>query len=267
MNTQPNTPASRNEEAVPFGYIADFEWGLGDSKSGIYRIPNPERGVVVPVYLAAPRAALAAPGAAIDAREQEAGQNPRFTMQEWVAHARKHRWRFDQSAPAEGAATAAEHEGMTIAGNGASMLGALMREQRASRLGVYPDGNPNVGATEAAAPSEALSPPTVAQPVTEDELDAIESAFDYVFHFAKDPKDGHIAQNICDTLQRLERRLRGAQSCASQGCGGAVPHELLERIADRLHKAQIFFLAAELRAALSTAKSVEHGATDGGTGE
>ena len=36
-----------------------------------------------------------------------------------------------------------EHQGMTIAGDGAAMLGALMREQHASRLGVYPDGNPN----------------------------------------------------------------------------------------------------------------------------
>lgn len=37
------------------------------------------------------------------------------------------------------------HQGMTIAGDGAAMLGRLMREQRASRLGVYPDGNPNAG--------------------------------------------------------------------------------------------------------------------------
>ncbi len=36
-----------------------------------------------------------------------------------------------------------QHEGMTIAGTGAASLGALMREQFASRGVVYPDGNPN----------------------------------------------------------------------------------------------------------------------------
>ena len=41
------------------------------------------------------------------------------------------------------ALSAAPAEGMTIAGDGASALGRLMREQRQSRLGVYPDGNPN----------------------------------------------------------------------------------------------------------------------------
>lgn len=39
------------------------------------------------------------------------------------------------------------HQGMTIAGDGASMLGKLMREQHTSRGGVYPDGNPNAGST------------------------------------------------------------------------------------------------------------------------
>lgn len=48
---------------------------------------------------------------------------------------------------------AAAPQGMTIAGDGAAMLGKLMREQRASRLGVYPDGNPNASATEATAPA------------------------------------------------------------------------------------------------------------------
>lgn len=37
------------------------------------------------------------------------------------------------------------HKGMTVAGNGAQELGALMREQWANRGGVYPDGNPNAG--------------------------------------------------------------------------------------------------------------------------
>ena len=46
--------------------------------------------------------------------------------------------------------TKAAPQGMTIVGDGASMLGKLMREQRASRLGVYPDGNPNASAPEAA---------------------------------------------------------------------------------------------------------------------
>lgn len=50
---------------------------------------------------------------------------------------------------------AAQHVGMTIAGNGAAELGALMRVQRASRLGVYPDGNPN---------SAIQQPPPAAQP-------------------------------------------------------------------------------------------------------
>lgn len=38
-----------------------------------------------------------------------------------------------------------KNAGMMIAGNGAPELGALMREQRASRMvaGAYPDGNPN----------------------------------------------------------------------------------------------------------------------------
>lgn len=49
-------------------------------------------------------------------------------------------------APAQEAPdTPAQHQGMTIAGNGAAELGKLMREQRDSRMGVYPDGNPNSG--------------------------------------------------------------------------------------------------------------------------
>lgn len=51
------------------------------------------------------------------------------------------------------AAAPAAPQGMTIAGDGASMLGKLMREQRASRLGVYPDGNPNASVREATAPA------------------------------------------------------------------------------------------------------------------
>jgi hypothetical protein len=34
---------------------------------------------------------------------------------------------------------------MTIAGDGASELGKLMREQWETRGSVYPDGNPNAG--------------------------------------------------------------------------------------------------------------------------
>ena len=37
-----------------------------------------------------------------------APQNPRFTMAEWTAHARKHRWRFDIDAPEDGVATEAK---------------------------------------------------------------------------------------------------------------------------------------------------------------
>lgn len=49
-------------------------------------------------------------------------------------------------APAhEAPAAPIQHQGMTITGNGAAELGKLMREQRDSRLGVYPDGNPNSG--------------------------------------------------------------------------------------------------------------------------
>lgn len=43
------------------------------------------------------------------------------------------------------AAAAPQHQGMTIAGNGAAELGKLMREQWETRGGVYPDGNPNAG--------------------------------------------------------------------------------------------------------------------------
>ncbi|WP_212646423.1 hypothetical protein [Delftia sp. PE138] len=50
------------------------------------------------------------------------------------------------AAPAlEAPAAPIQHQGMTIAGNGAAELGKLMRDQRDSRLGVYPDGNPNSG--------------------------------------------------------------------------------------------------------------------------
>ncbi|PZQ69583.1 MAG: hypothetical protein DI563_19380 [Variovorax paradoxus] len=56
-------------------------------------------------------------------------------------------------AQSEVATAPAAPQGMTIAGDGASMLGKLMREQRASRLGVYPDGNPNASVREATAPA------------------------------------------------------------------------------------------------------------------
>ena len=54
-----------------------------------------------------------------------------------------------QQPVAQQGAVEAAHEGMTVKGDGAAMLGKLMREQRSSRLGVYPDGNPNAGTTGA----------------------------------------------------------------------------------------------------------------------
>ena len=56
-------------------------------------------------------------------------------------------------------ATKAVHVGMTVAGNGAAMLGALMREQHDSRRGVYPDGNPNSNVVPVAAPVAPTKPP------------------------------------------------------------------------------------------------------------
>lgn len=43
------------------------------------------------------------------------------------------------------AAPQAQHQGMTVAGDGAADLGKLMRKQWEMRGGVYPDGNPNSG--------------------------------------------------------------------------------------------------------------------------
>lgn len=48
-------------------------------------------------------------------------------------------------APAAQAVDPPQHQGMTIAGNGASELGQLMRKQWEARGGLYPDGNPNAG--------------------------------------------------------------------------------------------------------------------------
>jgi hypothetical protein len=47
--------------------------------------------------------------------------------------------------------------------------------------------------------------------LVDDEIEDIESAFDYVFNMARDPKDGHIAQALADRLQVLTNRLRGSQ--------------------------------------------------------
>ena len=41
--------------------------------------------------------------------EQTHSQNPKFTMDEWAAHARKHQWRFDEE-PVTGVATLAQPE-------------------------------------------------------------------------------------------------------------------------------------------------------------
>lgn len=49
------------------------------------------------------------------------------------------------AAPAAQAVEPPQHQGMTIAGNGASELGQLMRKQWEARGGLYPDGNPNAG--------------------------------------------------------------------------------------------------------------------------
>ena len=41
--------------------------------------------------------------------EQTHSQNPKFTMDEWAAHARKHQWRFDEE-PVTGVTTLAQQE-------------------------------------------------------------------------------------------------------------------------------------------------------------
>lgn len=50
-----------------------------------------------------------------------------------------------EAAPAAQAVEPPQHQGMTIAGNGSSELGQLMRKQWEARGGLYPDGNPNAG--------------------------------------------------------------------------------------------------------------------------
>lgn len=50
---------------------------------------------------------------------------------------------LEDAARLEQRSQPSESGGMTVSGNGASVLGKLMREQRALRGGVYPDGNPN----------------------------------------------------------------------------------------------------------------------------
>lgn len=66
--------------------------------------------------------------------------NPSAALLAWALYLGR------SKAPAlEAPAAPIQHQGMTIAGNGAAELGKLMREQRDSRLGVYPDGNPNSG--------------------------------------------------------------------------------------------------------------------------
>ncbi|UBQ44603.1 hypothetical protein [Comamonas thiooxydans] len=54
-------------------------------------------------------------------------------------------WQARAALAATPAAAASQHQGMTIAGNGAAELGKLMREQWETRGGAYPDGNPNAG--------------------------------------------------------------------------------------------------------------------------
>jgi len=75
-------------------------------------------------------------------------------------------------APAAAADTASEPklEGMTVAGDGASMLGKLMREQRASRLGVYPDGNPNAALATSQSASPAVQPQEVGEATPGDSI-------------------------------------------------------------------------------------------------
>lgn len=51
--------------------------------------------------------------AALATHPEQAGQgaqNPRFTMDEWTAHARKHKWRFDLEPASDGVAAQAEEQ-------------------------------------------------------------------------------------------------------------------------------------------------------------
>lgn len=89
-------------------------------------------------------------------------------------------------------------QGMIIAGDGAAMLGKLMREQRDSRLGVYPDGNPNASVSEAVPQGVASELVRRLEKRLQDEADRRNSAYD---RFGMDNTPMSVDPDLCALLQ------------------------------------------------------------------
>lgn len=233
MNTQNNTPASRNEEAV----ADSLQLCISDLRHSA--IVDDAHDMLSCVLAVCNRLdALAALGAAIDAREQgdptDPGRNV-DVLREHVRHLeRQLRQIHDASS---GKAPAASAQPMFFAS--AEQANAL--EDRPE----YPEHGRYLPVRKTAAgkftmplytaPSEALSPATVAQPVKWE--DGAEKYLADIISRSPEPLR-QLGDWLATRLDEDDWKTAGrfvlgamesiAQPCASQGCGGAVSDAMVD---------------------------------------
>lgn len=292
MNTQNNTPASRNEEAVPTDAVLRKIFYSAHDAIGLDE------------WMKNARKALAAPGAAIDAREQEAN----LGIERLGAPTLENQLRFvheqilpDYSPNYKGstlwhritAALASRQEAPAASGEPSDQWAphqhspgrwSVARPSTSGGILEYLDpGAPMLTKRDAkkkadaanAAPSEALSPATVAQTVTTELLAILRDIDQHTDQGRQSEKlraehrPGYgtgVYTHIGHQVQKMREMLL-AQPCASQGCGGAAVRHALQQIVDADDAQALTQQLIEIgRAALSTAKS-GGGATPEGGGE
>ena len=322
MNTKPNTPASRNEADFSGDFVEHSHPQFG---AGFFCTPDVFERIT----------ALAAPGAAIDAREQEAptiawryerlthwDNDPGPVWRVELDEDRPHpdyeckngredvgMWRnavalIERAAPSEALSPATVAQPKCLTCNGHGMVGGLMSGGGGYDSLECPDCKGS-GAT-VAQPVEWGDPKTVGMFVRQLQTIAPDTPIHAAVHTDLNGKRVALTKPVTISRERVQgRHIRqgdqsvpysivvwashdeAAQPCASQGCGGAVGnmlHTFMNAAAgegyvlDGVDAADLYialfperYAAAiakiDTGASLSTAKSVEHGATDGGTGE
>lgn len=266
MNTQNNTPASRNEEAVPCkrchgkGFVEDGQ--LTHSAGGIPYENGPIQCVKDCPSCNGARKFFAAPGAAIGAREQEDHSTPG----QWFVRKRERDGELLDCFVA-----APDFLGLPY---DAEILGD--DEYRDGKSGDRDDGSGirrkladcelivKAVTFYRAAQREALSPATVAQPVAW-RLVPIEPTAAMI-------EAGASADPERESVWSAYLNAAPAQPCASQGCGGAAATVLSRADVDRIVYAcrqsgddsTYAIVNAALRAVLSTAKSGGGATPEGG---
>jgi hypothetical protein len=92
--------AMEQHGAAYLGHLTEYRKAIAAAKAALAQPVQPEPWT--------PEDTAYRPGGLSQA-EQTHSQNPKFTMDEWAAHARKHQWRFDEE-PVTGVTTMAQPE-------------------------------------------------------------------------------------------------------------------------------------------------------------